>query len=332
MESITKYRQPPSTLRSIIARAYGDAAVPLEDDFATELGHGWFNVAYILRLRDGREVVLKIAPPPGIEVMTYEEGMMCGEIRAIELIRRETTVPVPQVDHYDDTHTIIDADWFVMPRLPGENLKVLSETLSPDEYQAGWRVMGEMTKRLNGITGAGFGRFNKPLVGTWREAFTGIIGDVLADGERRQVALGWSYAEIRELIADHEACLDEVVTPAFCEWDFWDANAMMHEGRLIGVIDHERAFWADPILEAGFVMAALGLPIGEAFLEGYGERPGGHKGPLTEGEMARRRLYNLHLFLIMTIETSYRGHTTTDQYDFALGRLADVMASFGRTH
>ncbi len=329
MESITKYRQSPATLRAMIGRAYGPDLIPTDDDFATELTEGWFNVAYILRLRDGREVVCKIAPPPGIDVMTYERDMMRGEIAAVRLILERTEVPVPRIDHYDDSHDLITADWFVMPRLPGDNLKQLSTTISPDEYAGGWRVVGTMTRSLNGIIGDGYGRFNQPLFATWREAFTSILEDVLRDGERRSVDLGWPYDQVRTVIADHAHELDAVTEPAFCEWDLWDANAMFHEGRLVGIIDHERAFWGDPLMEAGFVHASFGWPMAQAFLDGYGPRPGGHDGPFTENETWRRRLYNLHLFLIMTIETSYRGHTTTDQYDLGRARLDDVMASFG---
>jgi hypothetical protein len=43
--------------------------VPDGDDWASELSHGWFNVAYRIRLRDGAQVVLKIAPPAGVEVL-----------------------------------------------------------------------------------------------------------------------------------------------------------------------------------------------------------------------------------------------------------------------
>jgi hypothetical protein len=32
----------------------------------------------------------------------------------------------------------------------------------------------------------------------------------------------------------------------------------------------------------------------------------------------------------MIIETSYRGHTDTSQYDWARDRLSEVMALFGR--
>jgi hypothetical protein len=63
----------------MVGRAYGPDQVPDGDDGVRELGPGWFNVAYRIRLRAGDEVVLKIAPPPDVEVMTYEHGAMATE-------------------------------------------------------------------------------------------------------------------------------------------------------------------------------------------------------------------------------------------------------------
>jgi fructosamine-3-kinase len=115
-----------------------------------------------------------------------------------------------------------------------------------------------------------------------------------------------------------------VTVPRFCEWDLWGSNVMVHDDRITGIIDHERAFWGDPIMEAGFLAAgsvSAGDPSG--FLAGYG------RGPLTPDELDRRRLYNLHLFLIMVIETFYRGHTTTEQLDKARRALNGAMADLG---
>jgi hypothetical protein len=83
MESITKNRQSPDTLKAMVARAYGPGQVPDGDGWATEFANGWFNVAYRIRLRDGAEVVLKIAPPPGVEVLSYERGAMATELAAL---------------------------------------------------------------------------------------------------------------------------------------------------------------------------------------------------------------------------------------------------------
>jgi aminoglycoside phosphotransferase (APT) family kinase protein len=100
---------------------------------------------------------------------------------------------------------------------------------------------------------------------------------------------------------------------------------MVRAGKIVSIIDHERAYYGDPLIEAGFVatqLPAFGDPT--AFLRGYG------KTELTAGEQQRRRLYCLHLVLIMVIETVYRGHTDSRQYDWARGQLTETMALFGR--
>ena len=152
-----------------------------------------------------------------------------------------------------------------------------------------------------------------------------VVQDVLRDGERRNVDLGWDYGVVRSLFAEHAGCLDEVTEPRFVEWDLWDSNVMVRAGRVVSIIDHERAYYGDPLIEAGFVatqMSAFGDPV--AFLRGYG------KTEFTAVEQTRRRLYCVHLILIMVIETLYRGHTDAKQYDWAREQLDEVMVQFGR--
>ena len=36
--------------------------------------------------------------------------------------------------------------------------------------------------------------------------------------------------------------------------------------------------------------------------------------------------------MIMIIETNYRGHTDTKQYDWARERMQELLALFGRSH
>ncbi|GGN50397.1 aminoglycoside phosphotransferase (APT) family kinase protein [Actinoplanes campanulatus] len=326
MESITKNRQSPDTLRAMIARAYGPDEVPMPADSAewcSELGHGWFNVAYRIRLRGGAQVVLKIAPPPHIEVMTYEHGAMGIELASLRLIAEQTTVPVPHVDYADRSHELCDADWFLMPYIDADNFGIVRDTLTPAERDTYNEALGAANRELNSIRGTAFGPLAGPGDPTWRHCFTRMIGDVLADGERRNVDIGYDYDLIRQVIADSQDCLDEVTEPRFVEWDLWDSNVMIRDGKIIAIIDHERAFYGDPLMEAGFT--AIDLPAfgdSTAFMRGYGHRE------LTTTERRRRRLYTLYLVLIMIIETNYRGHTDTHQYDWARERLGEVMRLF----
>ena len=131
MESITKNRQPDQTLRAMAERAYGPGQVPAASaDWVSELGHGWFNVAYLVRLRDGTRAVLKVAPPAGVEVMTYERGAMATELAALRLIREHTRVPVPAVHFADHSRELCDADWFFMDFIDADNLGIAGPALS----------------------------------------------------------------------------------------------------------------------------------------------------------------------------------------------------------
>ncbi|UOE45609.1 phosphotransferase family protein [Agromyces larvae] len=328
MESITKNRQSLDALKSMIERAYGPGRVPVGDDIADELGHGWFNVAYRVRLADGAEVVLKIAPPADVEVMSYEHEMMRNELTALALVQEHTGVPVPRIDFADTTRTLCDADWFTMPYIDADNFGVLLESgrVAPDESDLLHEQLGAVTRELNSVIGPHFGPLRGPGFATWREAFTGMIGDVLRDGERADVDLGRSYAELREVVAAHADALDEVVEPRFVEWDLWPGNTMVRDGRIVAIIDHERALWGDPLIEGGFTgidLAAFGDP--SAFLRGYGR----DAADLTETERRRRRLYTLYLVLVMIVETRYRGHAEPWQYDWSRARLDELMPLFG---
>jgi aminoglycoside phosphotransferase (APT) family kinase protein len=326
-ESITKNRQSTDVLRAMVVRAYGEDRAPDGDDWAEELTHGWFNVAYRIRLRDGETVVLKVAPPAGVEVMSYERDLMRTEVTALALIREHTAVPVPAVHFHDDSRELCDADYFFMEFVEGANLDVVRDGLPVEEQQAFGEAVGAANRELNGIKGDHFG----PLRGsatpdaTWRQVFTGIVEDVLRDGERRDVDLGRDYDVFRRLLADHADSLDEVSEPVFVEWDLFDGNVMVHDGALASIIDHERALYGDPLMEAGFVADSLdGFPGDSAsFVRGYG------RGPSTRAEVTRRKLYTLHLLLIMVIETVYRGHTDPSQYDFARTHLDALVETFG---
>jgi aminoglycoside phosphotransferase (APT) family kinase protein len=325
VESITKNRQPEQTLRAMTERAYGPAQVPAAGaDWVSELGHGWFNVAYLMRLRDGTRVVLKVAPPAGVEVMTYERGAMATELAALRLIREHTAVPVPAVHFADHSRELCDADWFFMDFVDADNLGITGPSLPAAERDAYHEALGAANRELNAIRGPAFGPLAGPGDPSWRVVFTGMAEDVLRDGERRQVDLGWDYDVVRDVLAGNVGGLDEVTEPRYVEWDLWDSNVMVRDGAIVSIIDHERAFYGDPLMEGCFTAAelpAFGDPA--AFMRGYGH------GELTEAERVRRRLYSLHLTLIMVIETVYRGHTDTGQYDFAREQLTRVMELLG---
>ncbi|OKI98599.1 aminoglycoside phosphotransferase [Streptomyces sp. CB02058] len=310
----------------MIERAYGAHQLPEGDDFAEEITHGWFNVAYRIRLRDGQQAVLKIAPPAGTEVLTREVGMMRNELAAMALVRERTAVPIPRIDHADLSRELVDADYFFMEFVDADNFGIATSEgrLPADVVAAGGRELGALNRELNSIVGPHFGPLEGPGHPTWREAFTRMIEDTLDDGRRAGVDLGWDHGDIRDVLAEHAWALDDVHEPRFVELDLWTKNSMIRDGRIVAVLDHERAVWGDPLMEAGFT--GIDLPVfGDPsdFMAGYG------LGELSPSQCVRRRLYSLYLAVIMVVETKYRGHQDMTTYDFGRTQLDLLMSRFG---
>ncbi|MGC5167521.1 phosphotransferase family protein [Luteimicrobium sp. DT211] len=324
MESITKNRQPPATLRRMVARAYGPEQVPDADDFATELSYGFFNALYRIRLRDGAQVVLKIAPPADVALMSREHGMMRNELAAMELVRRRSDVPIPRVDFVDLSGELIYADYFFMEYVDAPCFGIAAEAgeLPPEVVEAGFEHLGAVNRALTEIVGPHFGPLEGPGFATWRAAATAWFEDVLADGARVAVDLGRTYDDVRHAWDEHADALDDVTEPRFVEVDLWMKNSMIRDGRIVAVIDHERAMFGDPLMEAGLTGLDLpGFPDPAPFARGFGLTE------LTDSQRTRRRLYTLWLAVTMLVETTYRRQPQAqvrwagEQLDVAMGLL-----------
>jgi len=320
MESLTKNRQSFGTIRTLAVRAYGEDLAPVSPEAIEELGHGWFNVAYKITLTNGEQKVLKIAPPTHVEVLTHERGAMLTELAAIELIKTHTTVPVPNVDYQDTSCTILDVPYFFMDFISAEDPGVLGDQLTAAQISDYTYEVGRLNKELNSIVGPGFGPLLGPHTDTWTEAYYGFFNATLADGERRNVDLGYSYTDMRDLFAQFTPYLDDVTTPRYIEQDMWVKAVLFRDGKPVAHIDHERAIYGDPLLEAGF--ACIDFPAfgdAPAFMRGYGLPA------LNPSERARRTLYSLHLALIMVIESEYRGFDQPEHLDFVRKGLTEKV-------
>jgi len=301
MESKTKNRKTREQLDRMALRAFG-VGIASGEGSAFELKHGWFNAAYDVRLADGREAVLKIAPAKGAETLAYERNIMETEVSTMRLVRENPSIPAPEVYFYDRTHEVCDSDYFFMEKIAGENYEHVRDSL-PSEARAGIDFkIGEIVREINSYPGSFFGYpGNKSLqAGSWKEAFLKMVDAALEDGLRRDVDYGYGCDEIRDAVLKHSSSLDEVSSPLLVHWDAWDSNVYVKDGRLSGLLDFERSLWGDPLMEAQFRVFGYGeLEPGES-LRGYG------KTSFSPDETWRCRLYTLYLGLLMNTECYYR--------------------------
>ncbi|MET0406665.1 MAG: hypothetical protein ABW123_29875, partial [Cystobacter sp.] len=66
-----------------------------------ELADGMFNAAYALELDGGTSVVLKVAPPPELPLLTYERDLLRTEVEFYERVQGVAHCPVPRVLAHD---------------------------------------------------------------------------------------------------------------------------------------------------------------------------------------------------------------------------------------
>ena len=321
MESKTKNRQTRAQIAAMAARAFNGLTLADGSDAVQELKDGWFNASYKIRLADGRQVVLKIAPPKDAEVMLYEKNIMATEVATMQLVRQNPAIPVPEIYFFDDTHDLCDADYFFMAYMTGDSLEHVNDSLPADMKESVGQHIGAIIREINGFPGTYFGYDGNPdlRADTWPEAFIKIVESVLEDAARKNVPFDYSYDEIRAVFLQHAPALAEITTPCLVHWDAWNPNFFVQDGKVTGIIDFERALWAEPLMEAQFRAPFLGQGITPS-LHGYG------KTAFTLAEEQRSHLYALHLALVMHTECFYRNYDTDEIFNISKHFIGVAMA------
>ncbi|GAB3238623.1 aminoglycoside phosphotransferase family protein [Glycomyces halotolerans] len=288
-----------------------------------EFTDGFFNAAHAVGLRDGRALVVKVAPDRDLKLLRYEVDLMATEI---EFFERATAagVPMPKLWHGDAEGGVM-----IMDRLEGLSLPKAKELMSDDERLALRRRLGELGALINTVEGEWFGYPRKDRhtwSRSWSESFLTMFDDVVADNIDHGIELPRPAAEIGRLVASHGELLDEVTRPALVHFDLWDGNVFVEKTgsgwEVEGFIDGERAIYADPIAE---LVSLQFTPPEEtaAVLDGYLGRE------LTDAEARRLCLYRVYLWLILTAETAVRGfdaQQTESQVKWATENLVRDLA------
>ncbi|WP_182886088.1 phosphotransferase family protein [Microbispora sp. H10885] len=312
MDSRTKRRLSPAQLGEIARDALGCGLTSSE-----ELTDGFANAVWRLGLDDGRQVVLKVGPPPDLRMLTYERHLLRTEAMVYHLAK-PAGLPMPDLLRASFDDPALGGDYLVLSALDGTSW---SDTpLGPAEENAVRFELGRHLARLHAIPGTGV--FGYPYAGltgrTWRDAFLVMMGAVLDDAVHYNTRLPATIVEIAGLVHKNTHVLDEVVAPALVHFDVWPGNVFLDGDRRIqAVIDFERAFWGDPL--ADFVTPTLfgELREDDPLLVGY--RAEGGEADLGDGARIRLALYRVYLYLIMLVEDGPRQYP-----EESYGRIRDL--------
>ncbi|MBT2232667.1 phosphotransferase family protein [Nonomuraea sp. NEAU-A123] len=319
MDSRTKRRLSPTELDDLARRALGAGVTA-----STELTDGYANAVWRLSLDDGREVVLKLSPPPELDQLSYERNLLRMEAAAYELAAA-AGVPVATLLGAGFDDPVLGGDYLLLGALDG----VSWNDVKPEGEAELRRELGRLLARFNAVTGEVFGYPHAAITGgTWREAYLAMVGALLADTERYPTPLPLPAAEIGALLAAAAPVLDEVTTPHLVHFDVWAGNVFLDltgTPRIQAIIDHERAFWGDPLAE--FVTPTIfgELREDDPLLAGYREVT---PVELTPAARTRLDLYRAYLYLILLVENGPRQYPEAEYArirDLATTSLMDVL-------
>ena len=269
---------------------------------AAELSGGGFAAVWRASLDDGRDVVVKVGPPPGARLLGYERGLMAAEADYFRLTAG--AAPVPEV--------LAEGEgWLITSLLPGRPLN----EVEPEEAAPVREQLGAAVARIHAISGPHFGYTGGRAAGAdWPSAFRAIIDGLLAD------AAAWAVPV--PLMNLPFSVLEVVKRPALLHFDLWDGNVLAVGDRLTGLVDGERYLYGDPLLD--LISPALFRRIEDEpdhpFLRGY---------PVDLDDAARTRLilYRVHLYLLMLAEGPSRGIPVGgERHDFITGLLTGELS------
>ena len=268
------------------------------------LGNGEFNAAYKVTCDDGVSYALKIAPPEGAKVLSYEKNMMASEVFWYSQMHEKTDILCPKVYVSDFSKEIIKSNCFIMEMMAGEPLWAVG--FSDREYEEVQKQKIGMLTKIHRIANDGYGYIQTGLEASWYEALRSMALRLVEDCK----ALGHDTPDGEKfvsLIDKHEKLL-RAVPCRMVNFDLWDSNVLYNkETGKICWIDPERGFWGDPV--ADFITLGPGqkapLSAKQKELDIYNGMARG-KICLTEETEIRYALAVCYLALIEEVEKYVR--------------------------
>jgi len=315
--------KPRLTAEEITALVQRGLGVDIPVVEMVEFTDGYFAAAHGVRLADGRDLVLKVAPGRDTKLLRYEHDIMRTEIHFYERAGA-AGVPLPKMWFADP-----DAGVLLVDRLRGRSLHAVKDELPAADLLALRREVGACAAAITRVSGPLFGyprQDGRTRSTSWRGSFLAFVDDILADAAELDAELPAPPSQISAAIRRHAGLLDQVTTPALLHYDLWDGNVFVVEEdgrwRIEAIIDGERAFYGDPVAELVSAVHFVDETEADAVIDGMFGRP------LTGDERARLRLYTIYLFLILVTEGKTRGFDPVEHEPtrvWALGQLSSLL-------
>jgi len=280
---------------------------------------GTFASVWEAAFASGESAIVKIAPADDApSLLLYEERMLRTEAWAMQMAERRGW-PYPRLVLLDTSREALPVDVLAMSRMPGERWDLAEATMSPEGNDRARRELGAVLARVHSEVGTEFGYPSSSTLraATWPDAVEAIVGSLLADARAHAVPL--PERRIREAFEAGRGALAEVAEPQLVHGDPWPGNVFVvpETGEVLGLIDVERAMWADPLFD---------VVAGDAMNVGAPDPRLAAADAFSGDELARIRLYRIWFTVLMTTEIVPRGFEGTWLLEYRAHLAANLEA------
>ena len=238
MKSKTKYNATETEIKIEFLKA-GIG----EPSLTEPLGDGEFNAAYKVTVQ-GKDYVLKIAPPKGATVVNHEHNMMTAEVFWYGKMRENTKILIPKIYYEDFSQDTIKSDCFIMEMMYGEPLWKVNADAALNESIQEKKIA--MLAQIHAIKNDKFGYVQVREYDTWFDAIYNMAANLVNDCKSfgHETPDGERFLKC---ILKHKEMLSKVPC-RMVNFDLWDSNVLYIDGELCW-IDPERSFWGDPVAD-----------------------------------------------------------------------------------
>jgi aminoglycoside phosphotransferase (APT) family kinase protein len=219
----------------------------------------------------GADLVLRISPPDDAGFLFYERRMMAQEPELHALVRAETTVPVAEIVAYDDSRRLVDRDYLLMERLPGQPLT--DARLTARARETTLEQVGVCLAQMHALVADRYGYLgaHQPMQPqpTWADAFHVMWNKLLDDTVECGGYTPDEANRFRQILDLYRPHFERPVPASLLHMDVWSQNILVDEdGQVTGLVDLDRGLWGDPEIEFA-VLDYCGISE-PAFWRGYG--------------------------------------------------------------
>jgi aminoglycoside phosphotransferase (APT) family kinase protein len=197
----------------------------------------------------GKTYVIKIAPPVGLRVLTYERNLMASELFWYEQLRTNTPIPVPDVYFSNLNCTKNAYAYFIMEKLHGQTLNTIK--MSKTERSQATAQLGTMAAQMHRIKNDGYGYIQTGLHKNWYDAIKAMTTALVADAAAAKKPSPHGQ-RLLAFIEQYQSVLTEVES-RMVNFDMWPTNIIVSHlengTKRYAWIDLERSFWGDAIAD-----------------------------------------------------------------------------------